>query len=99
MLKRKAKKRYISVMHERSDIEALGALAKRHSELFGHLSVEKASMRLVRPSENNVMVIKCSLSQLNAVLASIALTNPAMLSLDLSGSLKRLGRLENPAKS
>lgn len=98
MLKRKPKKRYISVMHAQSDGEALGALVKRHSELFGHLSAEKASMKLVRPSEKNVMIIRCSLGQLHTVLASIALTNPAMVSLDLSGTLKRLGRLENPSK-
>jgi RNase P/RNase MRP subunit POP5 len=85
-------------MHGSGDTEALSALVKRHSELFGHLSVEKASIRLVRPSENNVMVIKCNLDQLSMVLTSIALTNPAMVSLALSGSLKRLGHVESQAQ-
>jgi RNase P/RNase MRP subunit POP5 len=92
VLKRRPKRRYISVMHGSSDNEALSTLVKRHSELFGHLSVEKASIRLVRPSENNMMVIKCNLGQLRMVLTSIALTNPPLVSVALSGSLKRLGR-------
>jgi hypothetical protein len=79
-------------MHGAGDNDALSALVKRHSELFGHLSVEKASIRLVRPSENNVMVIKCNLGQLRMVLTSIALTNTPLVSVALSGSLKRLGR-------
>jgi hypothetical protein len=82
-------------MHGSGDAEALSALVKRHSELFGHLSVEKASIRLVRPSENNVMVIKCNLAQLGMVLTSIALTYPSMVSVALSGSLKRLGQTES----
>jgi RNase P/RNase MRP subunit POP5 len=81
-------------MHGSGDSEVLNALVKRHSELFGHLSVEKASIRLVRPSENNVMVIKCNLAQLGMVLASIALTHPPMMSVAISGSLKRLGSTE-----
>jgi RNase P/RNase MRP subunit POP5 len=85
-------------MHGQIDTVALSSLVKRHSELFGHLSAEKASIKLVRPSKNNVMIIKCNLGQLSTVLTSIALTNPAMVSLDLSGSLKRLGRLENPVR-
>jgi hypothetical protein len=79
-------------MHGSSDNDALSTLVKRHSELFGHLSVGMASIRLVRPSENNVMVIKCNLDQLRMVLTSIALTNPPLVSVALSGSLKRLGR-------
>ncbi len=98
MLKRKPKRRYISLMHGGGDAEALSALMKRHSELFGHLSVEKAAIRLVRQSENEVMVIRCNLGQLNAVLTSIALTNPTMVSLALSGTLKRLGHVENQAQ-
>lgn len=85
-------------MHRGGDAEPLSALVKRHSELFGHLSLEKAAIRLVRPSENNVMVIKCNLGQLGSVLTSIALTNPAMVSLGLSGSLKRLGHPESQAE-
>ncbi len=98
MLKRRPKRRYISVMHGSGDVEALNALMKRHSELFGHLSVEKAAIRLVRPSEDNVMVIKCNLGQLSMVLTTIALTNPAIVSLALSGTLKRLGHIENQAQ-
>ncbi len=98
MLKRKPKRRYISVMRRASDAEALSALVKRHSELFGHLSLGKAAVRLVRPSENGVMVIRCNLGQLSPVLTSIALTDPAMVSLALSGSLKRLGDVKNQAK-
>jgi hypothetical protein len=82
-------------MHGSGDAEALSALVKRHSELFGHLSVEKASIRLVRPSENNVMVIKCNLAQLGMALTSIALTYPSMVSVALSGSLKRPGQTES----
>jgi hypothetical protein len=85
-------------MHGVSDAEALSALVRRHSELFGHLSAVRAGIRLIRPSENNVMVIKCNLDQLGTVLTSIALTNPAMVSLALSGSLKRLGHIENQVK-
>jgi RNase P/RNase MRP subunit POP5 len=70
---------------------ALNALTKRNSELFGHVAAQKASIKLVR-TVGAVTIIRCSLSRIDDILASIALTDPAMVTLDISGSVKRLAK-------
>ncbi len=71
--------------------EAVDTIVKRCSDLFGSIATENAAIRLVK-SENGVTIVKCKLEELDKVLASIALSDPPVLSLDMSGSIKRLGR-------
>ena len=91
MLKRRAKRRYLSIMHAGPGSDAAAAIARRCSELFGSVAAEKAAIRLVK-SEGDVTIIKCRLDQLDSVLAAIALTDPPVAALDMSGSMKQLKR-------
>ncbi len=91
MLNKRAKRRYLSIMHMGTANEAVNAIKKRCSELFGSIATQKATIRLVR-SESNVTIIRCSLDQLDNVLTAIALSDPPVLTLDMSGSIKQLRR-------
>ena len=91
MLKRRAKRRYLSIMHAGQANDAADIIAKRCQELFGAIATEKAAIRLVK-SEGSMTVIKCRLEQLQNVLIAIALTNPPVVTLDMSGSMRQLKR-------
>ena len=52
MLNRRPKRRYLSVMHAGPASDAVNAIVKRCSELFGSIATEKAAIRLVK-SEGN----------------------------------------------
>jgi RNase P/RNase MRP subunit POP5 len=88
MLNRRARRRYLSVMYAGQAGDVVNAITKRCSELFGSVAAEKAAIRLVK--SNDVTIIKCRLDQLDSVLAAIALTNPPVVTLDMSGSIKQL---------
>ena len=91
MLNRRTKRRYLSLMHGGQAIDAVDSIVKRCDELFGSIATQKAAIRMMR-SDGNITQIKCSLEQLNSVLVSIALTDPPVLTLGMSGSMKRLLR-------
>ncbi|HXG07122.1 MAG TPA: Rpp14/Pop5 family protein [Nitrososphaera sp.] len=92
MLNRRPKRRYLLVGHagQPSDIIA-SAISRRFEELFGSIAAERAAIRLVK-SAGNTTVIKCRLNQLDRVLVAITMTDPAVVTLDLSGSIRRLER-------
>lgn len=90
MLNRRAKRRYLSVIHAGQASDAVNAIAKRCSELFGSIAAEKATIRLVK--SNDATIIKCRLDQLDNVLVAIALADPPAATLDMSGSMKQLQR-------
>jgi RNase P/RNase MRP subunit POP5 len=71
--------------------DAVNAITRRCSELFGSIAAEKAAIRLVK-SEDSIAIIKCRLDKLDGVLVSIALTDPPVVTLDMSGSMKQLQR-------
>ena len=91
MLKRRAKRRYLSILQAEQANDAVNAIAKRCSELFGSVGTEKAAIRLVK-SEGSTTIIKCRLDQLDNVLVAIALADPPVVTMDMSGSIKRLQR-------
>ena len=90
-LKRREKRRYISIVHSGVAQDAFSTLERRHAELFGSAAFARAAMRLLL-SVDNVMMVRCSLSQVRGVLVAIALADPAMTTLDMSSSMKRLKR-------
>ena len=90
MLRRRAKRRYLSILHGGQATEAVDLITKRCSELFGAVAAEQAAIRLVRSGD--ITIIKCRLSRLDDVLAAIALASPPVVSLGMSGSVKRLLR-------
>jgi len=91
MLRRRAKHRYLSIMHVGTSKELVNAINKRCSELFGSIATEKAATRFVR-SETNITIVRCRLEQLDIVLTSIAFVDPPAVTLDMSGSVKQLRR-------
>lgn len=95
-LRRREKRRYILVMHPREQPapEALVAIQRRHAELFGSIASERASLRLTKAYEAGLVVIRCSLEATDGILASVALSDPAMVTLDMSSSMRRLKRRE-----
>jgi RNase P/RNase MRP subunit POP5 len=78
-------------MHSGTANDAVSMIVKRCSELFGSISTEKAAIRLVK-SVDNTTIIKCRLDQLENVLVTIALTAEPIVTLNMSGSMKRLLR-------
>jgi RNase P/RNase MRP subunit POP5 len=91
MLKRRPKRRYLSIMHTGTASDAITIVTKRCSELFGSIAAEKAAIRLMK-SEDGATIMKCRLDQLDSVLVAIALADPPMATLDMSGSIKQLRR-------
>lgn len=90
MLRRRAKRRYLAIMHCGPAQEAVDSITKRCSELFGSVAAAQASIRLMKSS--NATIIRCRLDQLDNVLAAIALASPPVVALGMSGSVKQLKR-------
>lgn len=76
-------------MHEGADV--LGQVQKRHSELFGSVASQRASLRLIK-DENGTAILRASLEETESVLAAIALCDPPAVTIDMSSSMKRLKR-------
>jgi RNase P/RNase MRP subunit POP5 len=89
MLKRRYKRRYVTIMHDGGTNDALNAITKRFCELFGSIATEKAAIRLVRSNADQA-IIRCRLQELDNLLVAIALTDPPAVTMDMSGSIKRL---------
>ena len=89
MLKRKYKRRYLSIRHAGESSDSVNAIIKRFSELFGSIAAEKAAIRLVQESRNG-SIIRCRLDQLENLLVAITLVDPPVVTIDMSGSIKRL---------
>lgn len=91
MLRRKPHTRYLLILSKGKDVCALEALSKRCGELFGQVTLAKANLQVMRSqADADVMIIRCNLTQIHPVLVSIALTDPPMVALDMSGSIRRL---------
>ena len=90
-LKRREKRRYISVMHPGLPTDAFAVIERRHAELFGSIASTRASLRLTKPGDG-VMIIRYSLAEATGVLVAIALSDLPMATVDMSSSMKRLKR-------
>lgn len=94
MLKRRDKRRYLALLHsgQHDGIGIVNLIKKRNSELFGHITTEKSSITLIQSKEINIVIICCKLESLDNILSTIALTDPPIVTLDISGTLNRLRR-------
>ena len=70
MLKRRSKRRYLSIIHAGESSASVNAITKRFCELFGTIAAEKAAIRLVQQGENE-SIIKCRLDYIENVLVAI----------------------------
>jgi RNase P/RNase MRP subunit POP5 len=91
MLKRRSKRRYLSITHASRSSNSVSAITKRCSELFGTIAAEKAAIRLVQEGANE-SIIKCRLDALENVLVAISLVDPPAVTIALSGSIRQLRR-------
>ena len=91
MLRRRSKRRYLSIIHAGESIASLNAITKRFCELFGTIAAEKAAIRLVRQGTNE-SIIKCRLDELEKVLVAITLIDPPVVTIAMSGSIRQLRR-------
>jgi RNase P/RNase MRP subunit POP5 len=79
-------------MHADQAANTVSVIKRRHVELFGFIATERAAIRLIQ-SENNIAIVKCGLEQIDNFLLTIALSEPAAVTLGMSGSIKRLRKL------
>ena len=91
MLRRRSKRRYLSIIHAGESSASLNAITKRFCELFGTIAAEKAAIRLVRQGTNE-SIIKCRLDELEKVLVAITLIDPPVVTIAMSGSIRQLRR-------
>jgi RNase P/RNase MRP subunit POP5 len=91
MLKRRSKRRYLSIMHAGESSNSVNAITRRLSELFGTIAAEKAAIRLVQQGANE-SIIKCRLDELGNVLVAITLVEPPVVTIAMSGSIRQLRR-------
>jgi RNase P/RNase MRP subunit POP5 len=89
MLKRRSKRRYLSIMHTGESNDSVNAIIKRFSELFGSIAAEKAAIRLVQQSGNQ-SIIRCKLEQLENLLVAITLVDPPVVTIGMSGTIRQL---------
>ena len=89
MLKRRSKRRYLSIKHTGKSSDSVNAIVKRCSELFGSIAAEKAAIRLVQQGENE-SIIKCRLEYIENVLVAITLIDPPAVTTGMSGTIKKL---------
>jgi RNase P/RNase MRP subunit POP5 len=99
MLKRRAKRRYLAILHSvhpydniRDELSILNSITKRNSELFGYISTELSSIRLIRSDQKNIIIISCLLQHIDNILPTIALIDPPLVTIVISGTLKKLRR-------
>ena len=100
MLKRRAKRRYLAILHSvhpydniRDELSILNSITtKRNSELFGHISTELSYIRLIRSEQKNIIIISCLLQHIDNILSTIALIDPPLITIVISGTLKKLRR-------
>jgi RNase P/RNase MRP subunit POP5 len=91
MLKRRSKRRYLSIIHAGESSASVNAITKRFCELFGTIAAEKAAIKLVRQGANE-SIIKCRLDELEKVLVAISLIDPPVVTIAMSGSIRQLQR-------
>jgi RNase P/RNase MRP subunit POP5 len=91
MLKRRSKRRYLSIKHAGEPGDSVNAIIKRFSELFGSIAAETADIRLVQHAENE-SIIKCKLEEIENLLVAITLMDPPIVTIGMSGSIKQLRR-------
>lgn len=90
-LKRREKRRYISLVHGCTSAEAALVVQRRLQELFGTIVLERASLKLTR-SGDNLSIFRCTLGYEKKLLIAIALASKPMMVLDMSSNVRRIKR-------
>ena len=76
----------------RDEFSILNSITNRNSELFGYITTELSSVRLIRSHQKNMIIVSCWLQYVDNILTTIALIDPPLVTIVISGTLKRLRR-------
>ena len=77
-------------------------ILKRYSELFGSIESQNSALKSIRSfliNGNNILILSCKLESLDNILLTMVFMDPPLITLDISGTVKRLkGRLDTLRK-
>ena len=95
MLNRRYKRRYIGIycgplVLNRDHRSIFQSILNRNSELFGHIFNQISYIRLAKKEHSHLMVISCRTESLDQVLISLTFLQPAVVVVDVSGSIRKL---------
>lgn len=94
VLKHREKRRYVAILYSETQlykpVQLHEIIVRRFKELFGVLHCELAMLRLYDSEFGNTLLIGCKLKYLDNFLFSLSMTQPPVIVISLSGTLKKL---------
>lgn len=94
MLRHREKRRYVAIWYSETSIykpiQLHEIIVRRFRELFGVLHCELAILRLYDSEFGNTLLIACKLKYIDNFLVSLSMTQPPVIVISISGTLKKL---------
>ncbi len=94
LLRHREKRRYVAILYSETQLykpfQLHEIIVKRFKELFGVLHCELAMIRLYDSEFGNTLLIGCKLKYLDNFLFALSMTQPPIIVIGLSGTLKKL---------
>jgi RNase P/RNase MRP subunit POP5 len=94
MLNRRYKRRYIGIycgtLSSPNHRSIFQSILNRNSELFGCVSSQLSYIKLAKKEHCHLMIISCRTESLDEMLVSLSFHQPALIVVDISGSIHRL---------
>jgi RNase P/RNase MRP subunit POP5 len=95
MLNRRYKRRYIGIYRgwmssNRDQRSIFQSVLDRNSELFGYIFNQTSYIKLTKKEHSHLIVISCRTESLDQVLISLTFLRPAVIVVDVSGSIRKL---------
>jgi len=94
LLRHREKTRYVAILYSETQLykpfQLHEIIVKRFKELFGVLHCELAMLRLYDSEFGNTLLIRCKLKYLDNFLFALSMTQPPLIVIGLSGTLKKL---------
>jgi RNase P/RNase MRP subunit POP5 len=95
MLNRRYKRRYIGIYcgcmsSNRDQRSIFQSVLDRNSELFGYIFNQTSYIKLTKKEHSHLIVISCRTESLDQVLISLTFLRPAVIVVDVSGSIRKL---------
>jgi RNase P/RNase MRP subunit POP5 len=95
MLNRRYKRRYIGIYcgllsSNRDQRSIFKSVLDRNSELFGYIFNQTSYIKLTKKEHSHLIIISCRTESLDQVLISLTFLRPAVIVVDVSGSIRKL---------
>jgi RNase P/RNase MRP subunit POP5 len=94
MLNRKYKRRYIGIycgtLSNPDHRSIFQSILNRNSELFGCVSSQLSYIKLAKTEHDHLIIIGCRTESLDEMLVSLSFHQPALIVVDVSGSIHKL---------